>query len=158
MGRGALKGGLNFEGRASRSLFATKPLPRYETVDQQCFFSWLGSTARLYPEDSRMRETLSWIHSVPNGAHTSKGHAKRLIAEGLTAGILDISCDEPCGEWHGLRIEMKRKGGRISPEQKAYMSYLDRVKIRRAVCYSWTEAARLLIEYLGLTTFSPISD
>jgi hypothetical protein len=30
------------------------------------------------------------------------------------------------------------------------MRYLDRIGVRREVCYSWQAAARLIVEYLGL--------
>lgn len=156
MAGGAIKGGLGFGGRKGRPLFATKKPPHLETIEQQCLFSWIKSTARLYDEGSPERETLSWIHSIPNGAHLSKSQAHRLVAEGLTSGILDVSCDEPRGEWHGLRIEMKRRGRRPTPEQERYMRYLDRVRIRREVCYTWQAAARLFIEYLGLERHAPI--
>ena len=156
MGKGTIRGGLCFEGRKGRPLFATKPPPHLETIEQQCFFSWLGSTARLYAEGSPEREALEWIHSIPNGAHVAKGHARRLVAEGLKSGILDISCDEPRGRWHGLRIEMKRRGQKPTPNQERYISYLNRIGIKWAVCFNWQAAARLVIEYLGLTTYAPI--
>lgn len=147
---------MNFEGRKGRTLFATKPPPHLEAIEQQCLFSWLGGTARLYPEGSLERDTLEWIHSVPNGAHVAKGHARRLVAEGLKSGVLDISCDMPRGDWHGLRIEMKRLGKKPTPNQERYISYLNRIGIKWAVCYTWQSAARLLIEYLGLARHAPI--
>jgi hypothetical protein len=147
---------MNFEGRKGRTLFAITRPPHLETIEQQCLFSWIGSTARLYPEGSDERETLDWIHSIPNGAHVAKGHARRLVAEGLKSGILDISCDEPRAHWHGLRIEMKRRGEKPSENQERYMRYLDRIGVRREVCYSWQAAARLVIEYLGLARHAPI--
>lgn len=156
MAKGTVKGGLNFEGGKGRTLFATKTPPHLETIEQQCFFSWVGSTAKLFPEGSHERETLHWIHSIPNGAHLSKSQAHKLVAEGLTSGILDISCDEPRGEWHGLRIEMKRRGEKPTPNQERYISYLHRIGIKWSVCFNWQAAARLLIEYLGLARHAPI--
>lgn len=110
---GRLRGGFNFRGRGQRALFVSASDVPLETVEQQRFFAWLDETARLHPEGGETRETLSWIHAVPNGAHVHKGTARKLVAEGLKSGILDISCDEPRLPWHGLRIEIfKRLIGR----------------------------------------------
>ena len=147
---------MNFEGRAQRQLFVSASVVPSESVEQQRLFQWLRLTARLYPEGSEMRETLHWIHSIPNGAHLSGRQAAKMVAEGLTKGILDISTDEARQGFHGLRIEMKRKGGRISPEQRDYMKYLKRIGIRTEVCYCWRGAARVLIDYLDLTEYDPI--
>lgn len=152
-----LRGGLNYEGGRQRALFASASVTPYESIEQQRFFAWLEATARLQT-DPLLAEALRWTHSVPNGAHVKKGHALRLIAEGLTKGILDISCDAPAGNWHGLRIELKRKGNKPTPEQLRYMAYLDRIGVRRALCYSWQEAARVLIDYLNLTVYAPIME
>ena len=152
----SLNGGFNFAGGRQRPLIAKGDPPPYESVEQQRLFSWIDATARLYPEGSVERETLHWIHSIPNGAHVTKGMARRLVAEGLKAGILDVSCDEPRHGFHGLRIEMKRKGGRLSPDQRRYLEYLARINVRREICYSWQEAAKVIIEYLSLETHAPI--
>lgn len=151
-----LRGGLNYRGGRQRPLFTSASVAPLETVEQQRLFAWIEATARLYPEGSDERETLHWIHSIPNGAHLSKSQAVKLVAEGLTSGILDVSIDEPRGEWHGLRIEMKRKGKKPSDNQARYMTYLDRINIRRAVCYTWQAAARLIVEYLSLTVHAPV--
>lgn len=151
----ALKGGLSFEGRKPRPLFASAAPAPFETIEQQRFFSWLKESERVQT-DADTREALSWIHSIPNGAHVKKGHAARLVAEGLTAGILDIACDEPRGDYHGLRIEMKRKGGRLRLEQASYMKYLERIGIRVGLCFSWQDAARLVVEYFRLDRHAPI--
>ena len=151
-----LRGGLNFTGGGQRALFVSRAVAPLETVEQQRLFAWLFATERLYPEDSPVRESLGWIHSVPNGAHVHKGTALKLVAEGLKSGILDISCDEPRGPWAGLRIEMKRRGKKPSPNQLRYMKYLDRIRIRREVCYTWQAAARVIIDYLSLTLHAPI--
>lgn len=153
---GHLRGGLNFSGGRQRGLFVSQSVVPLEHVEQVRLFAWLDQTARLYPEGSELRETLGWIHAIPNGAHVHKGTARKLVAEGLKRGILDVSCDEPASGHHGLRIEMKRKGKKPSPHQLRYMEYLDRIKIRREVCYTWQAAARVIIDYLSLTTHAPI--
>lgn len=153
---GTLRGGLNFAGGRQRPLFVSKSIAPYEHDEQVRLFRWIEASGRLHPEDSPVRETLLWIHAVPNGAHLSKSQAAKLVAEGLTSGILDVACDEPRDEFHALKIEMKRRGRKPSPAQTRYMHYLARIHVRYEVCYTWQQAARLIIDYLGLTEFAPI--
>jgi hypothetical protein len=157
MTRRTLRGGLFPEDRRrTRPALSTltRPAP-YEHDEQASFFAWLDSTARRQ-EDPDVREALSWIHSVPNGAHTHKATALKLVREGLKKGVLDVRCDEARKGWHGLAIEMKRKGGIVSPEQLAYMKYLTRAGVLAYVCYSWVEAARVVIYYFDLKLYSPL--
>ena len=61
------------------------------------------------------------IFAIPNGERRAISVAKRLKAEGVVRGIPDLFVPE----WN-LWIEMKRaKGGRLSPEQKEIICYLD---------------------------------
>jgi len=152
-----VKGGLNFEGRRQRPLFVSKSAVPYEHDDQVSLFQWLAATARLQ-SDPDVREALEWVHSIPNGAHLSKSQALKLVAEGLRKGVLDLSSDEPRQGYHGLRIEMKRKGRKATPEQLRYMAYLERIGVRQELCYTWTAAARVFVDYFSLTEYAPIPE
>src|SRR6056300_294656 len=60
------------------------------------------------------------IFAIPNGDKRALSVAKRLKAEGVTRGVPDLYVPA----WN-LWIEMKRKsGGRLSPEQKQIITYL----------------------------------
>lgn len=63
------------------------------------------------------------IFSVPNGGHRHPAVAAKMKATGVASGVPDLFVPE----WR-LWIEMKRvKGGSLSPEQKDWIEYLDRV-------------------------------
>ena len=57
------------------------------------------------------------IAAVPNGGWRKATEARRLKAEGVLPGFPDLIVMEPRGMYHGLVIEMKRIGGRTSPQQ-----------------------------------------
>ncbi len=95
-------------------------LLRSEHQEQVAFVQWMRWQ---YPDD--------WIFAVPNGARTSIGHAAKLKAEGLTAGVPDL-----CVPSLKLFIEMKRqKAGTVSNEQLRWGDHL------RSHGYYW-EVAR----------------
>lgn len=61
------------------------------------------------------------IFAVPNGGYRSKAAAGRIKAEGGVSGVPDLYVPE----W-SLWIEMKRaEGGRLSPDQKEIIAYLE---------------------------------
>ena len=81
------------------------------------------------------------LFAIPNGEYRSKVTAMRLKAEGVCPGVPDIFIPA----WR-LFIEMKRtKGGRVSPEQKAILEYLNGCGYTAVVCNGF-EAARSFIE------------
>ena len=60
------------------------------------------------------------IMAIPNGGHRSISVAKKLKAEGVSAGVPDLFVPA----WR-LWIEMKRsKGGSVSQDQKDWIDYL----------------------------------
>lgn len=150
-----LRGGFNYTGGAQRSLFVSKSVTPPEHIEQVRLCTWIEATKRLQTDEA-MKETLHWIHSIPNGAHVHPATARKLIAEGLKSGILDLSCDEARQGFHGLRVEMKRRGNKPTPNQLRYMKYLEHINIRREVCYTWQAAARVFIDYLSLTIHAPV--
>jgi hypothetical protein len=114
-----------------------------EHQEQCALIRWAALNAKRYPD-------LAWLYAVPNGARTSMSVAKRLKAEGLRKGYPDVGLDVARGGFHGLRIEMKRrKEGRLSPEQKAWIARLTDQNYRVATAKGWEEAARILEDYLN---------
>ena len=113
-----------------------------EHQEQVALFAWSRLHEAKYPD-------LKWLYAVPNGARTSMSTAKKLKAEGLRKGYPDIGLDVARGGYHGLRIEMKRqKGGRVSPEQRAWILRLENVGYFCAVADGWEHASQLLGLYL----------
>lgn len=139
------------------------PLPT-EHQEQTAFFARVDL-------DPRTRDLL--IYAVPNfsghvGGRVARLRAgKRLKDEGRRAGVPDICVDEPrlrpmawssnwmSSPWHGLRIEMKRKGNSPTPEQKRWIKALTLNGYQTLVCYTAEEAWTTLCAYLGLTEIHP---
>ena len=119
------------------------PVPS-ESVEQQNLFRWAAVSAAVrWPKEMRM------LYHVPNEGKRSRANGARLKAEGLRAGVPDINLDVARGEFHGLRIEMKRRrGGRVSPEQAAWLEALREQGYAAVVAYGWEEAADEIEKYL----------
>lgn len=90
------------------------------------------------------------LFAIPNGANKSPVARLRFKAEGLRPGVPDMFLAYPAGRWHGLFLEMKRRrGGVISPEQKAYIEALRAQGYRAEVCRGCDEALEVLRDYLS---------
>lgn len=84
------------------------------------------------------------IFAIPNGEKRAISVAKRLKAEGVVAGVPDLFVPE----W-GLWIEMKRKTqGRLSPEQKAMITYLEAIGQTVIVGRGAGDASKEVLEWL----------
>lgn len=118
-----------------------------EDKEQAVVFAW-----SLYFDELR------WMFAVPNGAYLH-GDAKsrgmqmnRLKKQGLKAGVADIFLPVAKDGRHGLYIEMKRSDGkgRVSPEQKEFLSAMTVNGYACAVCHGADEAIREISEYMNL--------
>jgi len=84
------------------------------------------------------------IFAIPNGEKRAISVAVRLKEEGVTPGIPDLYIPS-CNLW----VEMKRvKGGRISPDQKKIISYLESVGHTVIVGKGATDASKQVLEFL----------
>lgn len=81
------------------------------------------------------------IFAIPNGARVGMGQAKKLVAEGLTRGIPDLCIPE----WR-LWVEMKKKGGTLSPDQKRIKAYLEGLGETVLVGDGAEDASRKILE------------
>ena len=92
--------------------------------------------------------------SVPNSGHGKRGkegaiRGSRLRAEGLKAGVPDLLIFDPCegAGGVGLAIELKRvKGGRVSEDQKRWLSELEKRGWVCRVCKGFDEVHKTLKE------------
>lgn len=113
--------------------------------------------------DPRTRDLL--IYSVPNSAlagSTPRDRYRmvRAVQEGLLKGMPDICVDEPRGEYHGLRIEMKRdKRNKDGSRPVDVLPSVDQLAIHEKlrangyavqVCYGTVDAMKALCNYLGI--------
>ena len=114
-----------------------------EGEEQARLFSWCRMMARQYPE-------LELLFHIPNGGSRNKAEAGRFKAEGVKAGVPDLFLPVARGGCHGLFIEMKRlDGGRVRPEQKAWMDKLREQGFDAVVCRGWEGASEALLRYLS---------
>lgn len=67
---------------------------------------------------------LRWFAAIPNGGHRGKAAAGKLKAEGTSRGFPDYVLPWRSGKYIGLALELKAKGGRVEPEQKAWHEHL----------------------------------
>ena len=83
------------------------------------------------------------ILAVPNGGKRHPGTARKLKAEGVVPGVPDLFVPE----W-SLWVEMKRaKGGRLSPDQRQVIAYLEGIGHSVIVGHGAEDASRQLIEW-----------
>jgi len=91
-------------------------------------------------------------NATPNGGKRAAKTAKRLKAEGVVSGFPDITIWPDIGTGLPvLYIEMKRgRGGRPTPEQMEWLSYLDGIpNTKTAVCHGAAEAIKFVKESWG---------
>lgn len=118
-----------------------------EHQEQVSLFRWLAFNAKMHP-------VLDLAFKITNEGTANPRRGAWNKAEGIKKGIPDIFLPVPtmmsgCMQ-HGLFIEMKSAKGRLSPEQKDKGMRLLAQGYDVAVCYSWTEAAKKIADYLGL--------
>ena len=98
------------------------------------------------------------VFHVPNGGWRHKATAGRLWSEGVRPGVPDVFVDVPYFnehvDWtvttfHGLRIELKAPGGKMSDDQTDWLAYYREAGYRAEICFSWEEAFNIICDYLG---------
>ena len=117
------------------------PIPT-EAQEQTTLFQWAGMMAGKWPE-------LRLCHAIPNGGSRNPIEARHLKEQGVKPGIPDLFLPCSRGGFHGLYIEMKRrKGGRVSIEQKKTIIALREQGYRVEVCEGWEKARDVIKEYM----------
>lgn len=95
-------------------------------------------------------EVAALLFAIPNGGKRAIKTARELKAEGVRKGVPDLFLAYPHNGYSGLFIEMKKRyGGRVSPEQKAYIEALRGRGYAVVVCKGCDEAFDALTAYLG---------
>ena len=113
-----------------------------EGQEQAALMRWAQLNAAKWPE-------ISLLYHVPNGGSRNALEAKHLKAQGVKPGVPDLCLPVSRGGYHGLYIELKRRGGgRTSQAQTAWLEALARQRYCASVCHGWTEAARMIAWYL----------
>jgi len=112
-----------------------------ESDNQIALFQWARLAQTKYPE-------LSLLHSIPNGGKRNAREAARLKREGAKAGVSDIFLPVARKGFHGLYIELKVKGGKLSENQKWWTEETWKQGYYSTVCFGWIEAKDVIERYL----------
>lgn len=112
-----------------------------EDQEQTTVISWCRVMESQWPE-------LGLIHHIPNGGKRSKSEAARFRAMGVLPGVADLFLPVPKAGYHGLYIEMKTLDGRVSAEQKAFLSAASEQGFCCCVCFGADAAIAVLTQYL----------
>ncbi len=114
-----------------------------ESAHQRSLFCWCAMNIKKYPE-------LRWLFAIPNGEARTGFAGARLKAEGVRAGVWDIFLPVAFANgWRGLWIEMKKRGGKLSPRQIEFGEFVKKQGYRTEVCYGWQEAVKVIEDYLN---------
>lgn len=76
------------------------------------------------------------LFAVPNGGNRNLREAARLKAEGVTPGVADLILLLPSRTHHALCLELKTDKGRLSPQQKEWLSVAEKYGAKTAVIRS----------------------
>ena len=112
-----------------------------EDKEQTTVISWCKVMEHQWPE-------MALIHHIPNGGKRGKAEAARFRAMGVLPGVADLFLPvSRCG-YHGLYIEMKTLDGRITTEQKRFLSAASEQGFCCCVCFGADAAIAVLMQYL----------
>lgn len=115
----------------------------YEGNEQAALFNWM-----------KLRHPLAWrlAYHVPNGGHRHKATAAKLKAQGVKAGVPDVSIALARGGYYGLYIELKATpphDAEVAPSQKEWISSLVEQGYKAVVCRGMKEAMAVIDDYLA---------
>ena len=115
-----------------------RPLPT-EHAEQSALIQWWASYAATKGIDERL------LFSIPNGANKSIAQAMKFKREGLRKGVPDLMLAYPTIMFHGLFIEMKRKGQKGTPEQIDFGLLLRDFGYDSLICLGFEEARQAVM-------------
>ena len=114
-----------------------------EEEEQTVVMHWAAMAAGRWPE-------LRLLFHIPNGGKRLKTEAARFRAAGVRSGVPDLFLPCARGGYHGLWIEMKAVGGRVSREQEQWRKDLLEQRYMCAVCYGADAAIATIEKYMRL--------
>lgn len=111
-----------------------------EHIIQSAFFTEVRYKIHLYPH---------WkaIFAIPNSGRRSKWQGHWLQQEGMMAGVWDVFCCFPRGEYHGLWIETKAGKNGLTESQKTFRAAIEPLGYKFVVCRSSEQMIHELMEY-----------
>lgn len=90
------------------------------------------------------------LYSSLNGIHTTAAQAQMAKAEGMIAGVADLTLSVARHGYHGLFIEMKNgKAGTQSEAQKRWQDKVEAQGYRYAICRTFQDFHDTIEQYLN---------
>ena len=121
-----------------------------EHDEQVALFQWAALNEDKYPE-------LALLYANPLGGKRPGRTAARLKAEGVKAGVPDLTLPVARCGFHGLYIEMKWGKNQPTESQLWWMEQLRAQNYACVVCYGFEHARQALVLYLGGDHFYELS-
>lgn len=110
--------------------------------DAQCaVIQWAAIKRHEFPE-------LDMLFAVPNGQFRNINVARKLAAEGVKKGVLDLWLPVPRGGFSGCVIEMKAGDNKPTKEQQWWLARLAGYGWCAATCWTANQAIDTLEDYL----------
>ena len=91
-----------------------------------------------------------YLHHSPNGGKRNSKTGALFKAMGTKAGYPDLILDIAKGGYHGLRLELKKKGGSASEQQLERIAMLNAEGYLAKVVVGFDETKQALIDYMQL--------
>ena len=104
--------------------------------------AWAEVNLKKIPE-------LEMLYAIPNGGKRNIITASKLKKEGVKAGVWDMSLDFPKGGYHGLKIEVKTKDGRLSKNQAEWKKRYEKYNYKCIVVRSLEDFIKEIEAYLS---------
>ena len=95
------------------------------------------------------------LYHIPNGGLRNKREAAELKRLGVKAGVPDLCLPVARGPYHGLYIEMKRKGGQESKAQTEWLKRLKEQGYEAITAFNFEQAADAIKKYLDKKKEAP---
>ena len=108
-------------------------------------------------EDDEQRQLIQWCRTdsrlqflfhIPNENTAGIKWGIRNRQLGVKSGVPDLMLPIPAKGYHGLFVEMKTAHGKLSENQKKWLSALETFGYRAVVAYGWQDAKNKIMEYL----------
>lgn len=112
-----------------------------EHDEQKALFGWALLNRHVFPE-------LDLMFAIPNGGLRNIIVAKKLRLEGVKRGVPDIFLPVARCGFHGLFIELKKIGGKISSHQRQWIDNISMQGYLSVVCYGWVDASNIIEKYI----------
>lgn len=111
-----------------------------EDEHQATILEWCALNRNKYPE-------LDLLYHIPNEGKRSPATAATMKRIGLKSGVPDLCLPVARGGYHGLYIELKADGGRVTKKQMEWIDRLQQQHYCAVVCFGWEAAVKAIERY-----------